>query len=620
MLSKIENFLKKYGIYFLVGLCLVLGLLALKFRNSTLDDDLYLFETSIMTDVLQKGERIGNYAVGVHGFLFKLPVAFVFLLTGPNMNIAVIWNILIACVSLYLFYLILKEYFKNELVSLSGSLLLFANFQFILNLPTYMREMPVLFSVLLFVYFLVKKKSYWIIGLSLLLILEAKESVFFMIIPGYLLSVLINEWKGFGFKNIWKYISTYFKLLIPTGVFLFLMLFTQLIPLNTVIFTLIPGVTKGGVEYQMKHFEKEAATQNIVQLQNLEAANVNTLLLPQNQGEEQPVSQGEEGKDIKKESVVSSVFKTILEYLGKVLYPRTFSFLSIPGIIFFPAFFTSIVLFKKAVKKKKKIFISLALIMWGFIAVYIFRLSFDRYLFPITPVVLYFFLLFLIDVVKDKKKFMIIWIVSSILSFASLLFEAEYIMIKFGLSAIAITIIALYPLLRDKREDLHFYVCILLSILTFGVGLFYYYSSGQLRSYILFGNDYEVEKVVSYFSEDENVMFNDIGWDLLPGIYRGNNQYNPEWKWELNDWVPRKKYLKMLDTTNTFLMSGKSVEEDRAEVEKYKIKKVGIVKSKIDNKPFPNQDRVEKYKEVDWLKLVDKKELKNKELYIYEVI
>ena len=54
MLSKIENFLKKYGIYFLVGLCLVLGLLALKFRNSTLDDDLYLFETSIMTDVLQK--------------------------------------------------------------------------------------------------------------------------------------------------------------------------------------------------------------------------------------------------------------------------------------------------------------------------------------------------------------------------------------------------------------------------------------------------------------------------------------------------------------------------------------------------------------------------------------
>lgn len=620
MITRIESFLKKYGIYILIGLCFVIGFVTLKFRNSTLDDDLYLFETSIMADALKDGHWIGNYAVGVHGFLFKLPVALVFLLTGPVMNIAVIWNILIACASLYLFYLILKKCFKEELIPLSGVLLLFTNFQFFLNLPTYMREMPIIFTLLLFIYVLVQKKSYWIIGLALLLILEAKESIFFMVIPGYFISVLINEWSGFRFKDIWKYTSTYFKLLIPTGVFLFLMLFTQLIPLNTVIFTLIPGVTKGGVEYQMKHFEKEAATQNIVQLQNLEAANVNTLLLPKNEGEEQSVNQEEVSKDVKRESVVGSVFKIILEYLGKILYPRTFSFLSIPGVIFFPAFFTSIILFNNAIKKKKKIFISLALIMWAFLAVYIFRLSFDRYLFPITPVVLYFFLLFLKDVVKDKQKYLLIWIVSSVLSLTSLLFEAEYIMIKFGLSAVAITILALYFLLRSKSKNMYFYVCILLSILTFGVGIFFYYSSGQLRNYILFGNDYEVEKVVSYFPADENVMFNDIGWDLLPGIYRGNNQYNPEWKWELKDWVPRKKYLTMLDTTNTFLISGKTLEEERAEVEKYKINKIGIVKSKIDYKPFLNQDRIEEYLKMDWLTLVDKVELKNKELYIFEVI
>lgn len=617
MLSKIENFFKRYGIYILVGFCLILGLISLKFRNSTLDDDLYLFETSIMTDVLQKGEWIGNYAVGVHGFLYKLPVALIFLFTGPVMNIAVLWNILIACASIYLFYLILKEYLKNDLIALSGSLLLFSNFQFFLNLPTYMREMPVLFSVLLFIYFLVKKKSFWLIGLSLLLILEAKESVFFMIVFGYFISVLINEWSGFKLRDIWKYFSTYFKLLLPSIVLLLLMLFTQLVPLNTVIFTLIPGVTKGGVEYQMEHFEKEAATQNIVQLQNLEAANVNTLIINKIEDESTPDGETEE---VKKDSLLSSVLKTGLEYLGKILYPRTFSFLSIPGIIFFPAFFSSIVIFKEAVKKKKKVLLSLIFILWAFIAVYILRQSFDRYLFPITPVVLFFFLLFLKDIVKGKRIFFVIWLVSSILSLASLLFEAEYIMIKFGLSALGISVLAFYFLFREKAKNLYFYISILLSILTFGVGLYYYYSSGQLKNYILFGNDYEVEKVISYFSTEEKVMFNDIGWDLLPGTYRGNNQYNPEWKWELNDWVPRKKYLKILDTTNTFLMSGKTLEENRVEVEKNQVKKIGIVESKINFKPFIHQGRINEFLNADWLKLVEKVELKNKVLYIFEVI
>lgn len=607
MFSKIEDFLKKYGIYILVGLCLILGLLSFKFHNSTLDDDLYLFETSIMADVLKKGEWIGNYAVGVHGFLFKLPIALVFVLTGPVMNIAVIWNILIACASLYLFYLILKEIFKKDLVALSGVLLLFANFQFILNLPTYMREMPVLLAVLLFVYLLVKKKPYWILGLSLLLILDAKESVFFMLLPGYLLSVLINEWKGFNWKGICDYVKTYFQLLLPSTIFLLLMLFTQLIPLNTVIFTLIPGVTEGGVEYQMKHFEKEAATQSIVRLQNPEAATVDILL---------PI---ENSDIIEEKSLFTKLVDTLLKYVGKIMYPRTFSFLSIPGVIFFPSFFTSIVLFKKALRKRKSLFISLALMMWSFIAVYIFRLSFDRYLFPITPVVLYFFLIFLKDIVKKKKTCLTIWGVSSLLALLSLLFEAEYIMIKFLLSAVAITLLAFYMLFREKSKTLYFYLCILLSILTCGVGLFFYYSSGQLKMYRDFGNDYEVEKVISYFPKDKNIMLNDVGWDLLPGIYRGNNQYNPEWKWELKDWVPRKKYLKMLDTTNTFLISGKSVEDDREEVEKYDIGMIGVVVSKLDNKVFLNQDRVEEYQKVDWLKLVDRKELKNKELYIFEV-
>lgn len=608
MLSKIENFLKKYGIYILPVVCLILGLLSLKFRNSTLDDDLYLFETSIMSDVLKKGEWIGNYGVGVHGFLFKLPIALVFLLTGPIMNIAVVWNILIACASLYLFYLVLKELFKKDLLAFSGTFLLFTNFQFFLNLPTYMREMPVIFAFLLFVYLLVKKKSYWIIGLSLLLVLDAKESVFFMILPGYLLSILINEWGGFNIKTLWVYIKSYFQILLPSLILLLLMLFTQLIPLNTVIFTLIPGITEGGVEYQMKHFEKEAATQNIVRLHNPEAATVDTLL---------PIEPKEESN---KTSNVIKFLDILKNYIGKVLYPRTFSFLSIPLIIVVPALFSSLLVLKKSLHKKESLIVSLAIIMWSFVSIYILRQSHDRYLFPVTPIVLIFFLLFLLKVIKNKKQYIWIWVITSLLSMVSLLFEAEYIMIKFLLAGIMVSLLIFYIFFYKRTKRAVVYLCIMLSAMTFGVFAFYYYSSGQLKMYRQFGNDYEVKDIVTHFSKDENVLLNDIGWDLLPGIYRGNNQYNPEWKWELKDWVPRKKYLKMLDTTNTFLIMGEGIDDDRIDIERYDISKVGIVKSKIGNKPFLHQDRVEEYMKVDWLRFVEKKDFKNKELYIFEVI
>jgi len=70
---------------------------------------------------------------------------------------------------------------------------------------------------------------------------------------------------------------------------------------------------------------------------------------------------------------------------------------------------------------------------------------------------------------------------------------------------------------------------------------------------------------------------------------------------------------------NTFLMSGESIDADKAEVEKYKISKIGIVQSKIDNKPFIYQSKIEKYLKSDWLILVKIVELKNKELYVFEV-
>ncbi len=612
-MSKLYSFLSKYGIYLLLGACLGLGLLSLKFQNNVLDDDFYLFETSILTHCIKNFQWFGNYAVGVHGSLFKLPVALIFLLTGPSLTIATIYNILLSCITLYIFYLILKKIFPNTIYPLLGTILFFCNFQFILNYPTYMREIPVTLSLLLLLYAILQKKSYWIVGLLLLLVIEAKELVFFMIVPGLTLGVLISEWSGLNIKSIWRYIKIYFKLFIPTLLYLLLMLFTSIIPLNTVIFTVIPGITEGGVEYQLKHFEKKAATQSIVRLQNPEAATIQDIVQPEVQEkkvEDQPILKS-----------ITKIWNTVVSYIGKFLYPRTFSFLSIPKIIFFPALLASFVLFKNFVKKKQSFFVILSLILWSFTSVYILRQSFDRYMFPITPVILIFFLKYLTDISKKRKMFILIFTVSSLLAMLGLLFEAEYIMIKFVLNAVVMVMLIGYFLIpKEAKNDIFRFLTIaLIGGVTFAVSIFYYYASGQLHQYIKFGNDYEVHEVIKHFDKGEKILINDPGWDLLIGTYRGNRAYNPEWKWSLRDWVPRKKHLKMFDDVDSYVISGKDVEEDREMVEEYGIEGVGLVVSKLEDTQFPYQDRLEGYMNIDWLELEEKVDLKNKELYIFKV-
>ncbi len=116
-----------------------------------------------------------------------------------------------------------------------------------------------------------------------------------------------------------------------------------------------------------------------------------------------------------------------MSYIGKVLYPRSFSFISIPKMIFFPAFLTSILLFTRFFKKRDYTFLSFALILWSYILVFVLRASFDRYLFPILPVVVYFFVIFIRDLVKERKKFLFVLGITTVLAFLGLFFEVDYI-------------------------------------------------------------------------------------------------------------------------------------------------------------------------------------------------
>ena len=288
-------------------------------------------------------------------------------------------------------------------------------------------------------------------------------------------------------------------------------------------------------------------------------------------------------------------------------------------MIFFPSFLTAIFLFSKKLKKKDDVFTSFALIFFSFITVFLLRASFDRYLFPILPVVIFFFLIFIKDVVKRKKEFLIIVSVTSLVSFFGLLFEVDYLWIKVALNIVFLLFFTLYYIFREKIKNLHFYLLTTIAILTFSVVAYFFYANGQLYFYRLWGKDYQAKEVVSYFNNDERIMLNDPGWDILIKVYRGDNQYNPEWKWELEEWVPRKEKLKMFEKFTSYDIYGKPLRYDVESIKKYDIDKIGLIVSNIDGKPFPYQERLADYMVAKWLEFDEVVNLRNKDLYIFNV-
>ena len=594
-MKKTIKFLSTYGIYILIGICLILGLSSLIFKNPTLDGDLYLYETKIIAEAIKRGEWFGYYGVGTHGFLFKLPVALVFLITGPSLGIATVWNVLLACLSLYLFYKILKHYFPKNIYPFLGTLMLFTNFQFILNLPTYMREFPVLVGLLVLIYLMIKEKPYWLIGLASLLVLDGKEYVLYVTAPALLVYILIKEWQGLSWKAIWEYTKASLQVFIPMIIFLALMIFTSVIPVNMYALSVIPGVTEGGVEYHANHFSIDMATTNRID-------------------EDAPSLYGELGVGVER------VFNIVLRYAGKILYPRSFSFISIPKVIFFPGLLTSILFFKKRYKEKDYFFILFALIFWSYSIIFLLRASFDRYLFPILPVVIFFFLLFIKEIINERKKFLGVLVATSIVASLGLLFEIDYIWVKVVLNLIVILLFSLYYLFYDRMRNMYILIIATLSILTFSVVAFFFYGNGQLHQYLLWGRSFEIEKVVKHFDEDEKVLLNDAGWDMLFLVYRGDNLYDPEWKWQLKEWVPRKDDLRMLDTFVSYEMYGGPLRYDIEKIKSRDIDSVALAVSTIENEGFIYQQKLPLYLDADWLELREVVNLKGKDLYIFNVV
>ena len=587
--------IKKYipFIFFLIWFAIFLGLSF--FRDSLVDENIYIGEAVTISTLLKSGMWIGNYGVGLHGFLSKLLVGIIYIFAGPSVFVATLVNILFGLFSGVIFFKILRRNFNFRLIySLLGATLLFYSYQFLMYVPTFYRDIGALFFVLLILESILSKRSEWLSGIYLLLLLDAKEHVFFSLLPALGIWVLIKEWGSI--KN--TFLSG-IKLLLPSAVFLVLMFTTSLVPLNIYNANIL-GLIDGGFFEMGRGFFSERATYNQDIQFNKDVARTIPLLTG--------------------DTDLIKIVNMGLSYLGKIFYPRTFSFLSIPFLILIPAVVLSWDYLKKWFKEKRKELVFLSIFLLTYLVIYILRASLGRYLLPVAPVIIIFFLYFLKDIQREKKYLWIL-ILTTVLSALGIYFEYSFVWVK-----ILATVLLLGPMwimYFSKRfnKDISKYILIVaISLFTAGTSLLGSYTHGQIGAYLMYGYNRECEKIVALVDEDERVWINDIGWDRIPYFLRHEDVQSAEWKWSLREWVPKKKMLKQREGLKTFNFSSGEIVKFEEELKSKNVDKVVFIdlKEKYSNEKY-NTIKIEDILKLDMLKLRQEMDGKNKRILIFDV-
>jgi len=448
--------------------------------------------------------------------------------------------------------------------------------------------------VLLILESILSKRSEWISGIYLLLLLDAKEHVFFSLLPALGIWIVIKEW-----GSVKTIIMSGVKLLFPSVVFLILMFTTSLIPLNIYNANIL-GLIEGGFSEMGDGFMSKTATYNQDLQFNKGLARTIPLLVG-------------DGNFVK-------VINLGLSYIGKIFYPRTFSFLSIPFLMLVPSVILSLNYLKRWFKEKRKEFVFLSIFLLTYLVIYIVRASLGRYLLPVAPVIIIFFLYFLKDI-KREKKYLWILILTTVFSGIGIYFEYSYVWMK-----ILATVLFLAPMwamyfLKGLNRDIFKYILIgAISVFTAGTSLLGSYTHGQIGAYLMYGYNRECEKIVELVGKDEKVWINDIGWDRLPYILREEDVQRAEWKWSLKEWVPKKKMLKQIPGLKTYNFESRSIEEFEYKLITNGIEKVIFVdlKEKYSNERY-NTMKIEDILKSDVLKLRQEIEGKNKKVFIFDV-
>jgi len=255
--------------------------------------------------------------------------------------------------------------------------------------------------------------------------------------------------------------------------------------------------------------------------------------------------------------------------------------------------------------------------------IFILRASHGRYLFPITPIILIFFVLFLRDGLRNTSFALKTLAVSALFTIGGYFFEINYILQKIILDAFLYSCF-IFLIYTYHHRSSHKKVKQLLASTAFGfstlfAAILFSVKYGQIKLYNSWGLNMECDKI-SQLIGNGNVWINDIGCGELIPFFRQDMGSNPEWNWKLASWIPKKYMLDSLDDTKTFTYYFKYLSSLDQYISQNNIDTIALVISTSQNKVFPMQDKLLFLQNSSLLKKRYYYRLKNKDLYVFDVI
>ncbi len=618
--------IKSDPIYLYIFLYFLFLIVLSFFRDASADEAYYLKETNLIAELLKKGIWIGNYGVGLHGFLFKLPVAIAFIVLGKgSVFIATCFTILLSASSLLLFYKIVNKRILEKKYATLSVILLSVALHFIGTSISFNRDIPALFTVLLFLYvFFENKNNNLLIGIIFLLMLDAKEHVFLTVAPLYMFYLFIEWVRKINCKKFWSEIKVVFcksfLAYIPAVAWIVLMFTTSVIPINMFIPSIL-GFTKTGQDWNMGHFTVEIGSQNSMGEGDKEIGSVSEITV----GSVKENFLNIEEKCTMERSTICIIIdglNILTAYIGKILYPRTFSFISVPKIIALPAIIYSITFFKEWFRKKDKKYL-LSLILWFNVMAVILRASHGRYLLAVVPIFMIFFIMFIKDGLKNQKLFKKILISTTVFVILGLFFESTYLELKIILEISILVLLWAIWFLRNQGESIinfsKTFFIITLSLAMFLTTLTFSYKIGQISNYLKYGYNRGAKEIAAQFDIGSKIWLNDYESKDIIDFYRGNFYIEPQWDWKLVDWLPKKYLLKTYGEDNTLVFNISDMKTFEEDILENKIEKIVFLKSVAEGEKLPFEERETEFFSQDWLKYERKVQLKNKIMYIFKV-
>ena len=272
-------------------------------------------------------------------------------------------------------------------------------------------------------------------------------------------------------------------------------------------------------------------------------------------------------------------------------------------------------------------FIFLSIFLWEFMGIYFIKISHQRYLYPVIPILLIFFIYFLKNLyennIKDKQLKYIFVILSILILIFAIYPNNNFFKKIFELIASIIFLSQIYLYSRLKKRIFIVFSLLSISIFTLFVTLVASAFNNQLYNSIIWGNHGETCKISELFQPKDIIYVNGTGiennkWMYMIKFFRQDPSLEKEWHWVLVNNLPKKKLLKEFCCQNTFVGDEwNNISEFKKFIKNNNIEKIVMVKSTIPSVLFYNQELIDQLMVQNWLNLDDVKSLKNKEVYIF---